>query len=741
MLKRFLNAVKAWFGVGRVAGFALLGVFVFIRVLDPAPLEAFRFKVFDYYQWFKPRESPPQPIAIVDIDEASLKEFGQWPWARTRVADLVTRIAQAGAVVIAFDIVFAEPDRLSPNRVANDFRGLDDETRAKLNALPNNDVVLASIMRQTRVVVGQSGHHEESVKSDTGDPPQSSIATLGAKPDPYLFSYPGLLQNVPELEAQAKGRGLLTTRPDFDGLIRRVPLVMKARGKIYPGFATEILRVATGSNAVLIKTDDAGISSVVVAGVQVPTDPNGRLWVYFNRHDKNRFVSAKDVFNDPAAAQRLRGKLVLIGTSAVGLFDVKSTPLDPTIPGVEVHAQVIENILTKSFLNRPNYAVGVEVLLAIALGIAIIALVPVLGPVPVLLLGGTIAVITAGLSGYLFIKWNMLIDVAYPLISSFAVFSLLSFINYVREEMERRQVRGAFSRYISPALVEQLAEDPDKLVLGGETRDITILFSDVRGFTSISELYKGDPQGLTTLMNRFLTPLSNAIIEQNGTIDKYMGDAIMAFWNAPLDDPDHAARACDAALIMLDRLVEVNREREAEAKESGQPFLPLNAGIGINTGECVVGNMGSDLRFDYSVLGDSVNLASRLEGQTKGYGVNIIIGAHTAELVGDRFATLELDRIRVKGKTEPETIFAIIGAGEVAREDGFRAAAERLAELLGHYRGCRWEEAAAALDDLRGIGKPYELDTLCDVYAERIALFRETPPAGDWDGVWTMETK
>ena len=741
MLRRLLKVFKAWFGFGRAVGVVWLIAFVSLRILDPAPLEAFRLKVFDYYQWIKPRVSPPQPIAIVDIDEASLREFGQWPWPRTRIADLVTRLTQSGAIVVAFDIVFAEPDRLSPNLVARDFRGLDDETRAKLSTFPSNDLVLAGAMQSARVVVGQTGHHEESVKSERGDPPQTAVATLGADPGPFLFSYPGLLQNVPQIEDQAKGRGLLTIQPDLDGLIRRVPLIMKARDKIYPSLATEILRIATGSNAIVIKTDDAGVSSILVGGVPVPTDPQGRMWVYFNHHDPKRFVSARDVLSSDSTARSLGGKLVLIGTSAVGLYDLKSTPLDAAIPGVEIHAQVLENFLTKSFLNRPNYAIGAEIILALVIGIAIIALVPILGPLPVLLLGATIAVIMAALSGFLFWKWNVLIDFAYPMISSFAVFTLLSFVNYFREEMERRQVRNAFGRYISPALVEQLADDPDRLVLGGETRDITILFSDVRGFTSISEQYKGDPQGLTTLMNRFLTPLSNAIIEHKGTIDKYMGDAIMAFWNAPLNDPDHAANACEAALIMLDRLKLVNEERKREAEEAGQPFLPLNAGIGINTGECVVGNMGSDLRFDYSVLGDSVNLASRLEGQTKGYGVSVMVGSYTAELVAERFATIELDRIRVKGKVEPETIYAVLGRADIAEEEGFKASSAALSRLLTHYRSRQWDDAEAALNDLRRCGEDYGLGTLCAIYEERIALFRESPPDDAWDGVWTMETK
>jgi adenylate cyclase len=246
------------------------------------------------------------------------------------------------------------------------------------------------------------------------------------------------------------------------------------------------------------------------------------------------------------------------------------------------------------------------------------------------------------------------------------------FTNFVKEQAQRRQIRSAFGQYLSPTLVEQLAQSPEKLVLGGEARDMTIMFSDVRGFTTISEIYKDDPQGLTALMNSFLTPLTNAIIDRKGTIDKYMGDAIMAFWNAPLYDPTHELNACEAALDMLDRVERLNREREAAAKANGSLFIPINIGVGINTGRCVVGNMGSDLRFDYSVLGDSVNLASRLEGQCKSYGLPIIIGSRTANAAKDKFALLELDFIAVKGKKEPEVVYSIVGRNDLASSGRFQ---------------------------------------------------------------------
>ena len=469
-----------------------------------------------------------------------------------------------------------------------------------------------------------------AVAQPQGAKPAVGIATMGGDARPFLLNFPGLLRNIPILEQSGSGRGLFTIRAERDGIVRRVPIVMQAQGTIMPSLTLEMLRVVSGSSTVLIRSDNAGVQSAAVPGFVIPTDRNGQLWIHFAPHDLARYVSAADVLEGKVPAERVARRLVLVGTSAVGLLDSKTTPIDPVMPGVEVHAQVLESVLTKSVLSAPNYAVGVELCAALLLGVAIIWLTPILSPVYLLMFGAAIVALTAGASWYFYVQDRLLFDFTYPLLSSAFVYLTLVFSNYMSEQAQRRRIRSAFGQYLSPDLVEQLANSPEKLVLGGEEREMSILFSDVRGFTTISELYKNDPQGLTSLMNSFLTPLTNAIIEHNGTIDKYMGDAIMAFWNAPLNDAQHEVNACEAALEMLLRVETLNRQREQQAKETGQRFIPLNVGVGINTGKCVVGNMGSDLRFNYSVLGDPVNLASRLEGQSKNYGVPIIVGSKTA---------------------------------------------------------------------------------------------------------------
>jgi adenylate cyclase len=719
---------------------ALLLLLAGLRVADPPPLEELRVRTFDLYQVIQPREATERPVVIVDIDEKSLKAVGQWPWPRTRVADLIARLTELGAAVIGFDIVFAEPDRLSPSLAADAFRGLDEDTRQKLRTLPSNDQILADVIRQSRVVLGGSGMPVATPQTET--PPPIGLAALGANPAPFLLNFPGILRNVPVLEKAAAGRGLFTIRPERDGIVRRTPLAMVAQGAVMPSLSFEMLRVATGSSTVLIKTDAAaGIQSVAIPGFVVPTDRNGQLWVHFARHDPALYIPAVDVLEKQVAPDKVNGKLVLIGTSAVGLLDAKTTPIDPLLPGVEIHAQMLESVLTQAVLSQPNYAIGAELLAAMLVGTMIIWLAPILSPKILLAFGAIIVALMVGMSWYLYTQERLLIDFTYPLLSSLVIYLTLIFTNFMKEQAQRRQIRSAFGQYLSPALVEQLAQAPEKLVLGGEQRDMTIMFSDVRGFTTISEMYKSDPQGLTSLMNRFLTPLTNAIIDRKGTIDKYMGDAIMAFWNAPLTDATHEINACEAALDMQDRIKQLNQIREQESQSNGKAFFPLNVGVGINTGLCVVGNMGSDLRFDYSVLGDSVNLASRLEGQSKTYGLPIIAGSKTALAAKDKFAILEIDFITVKGKKEPEVVYTIMGRHDVAESGHFQKLRDMTIKMMSRYRSRDWPGALAAIEQGRAADNESALAGLYELYVERIQAFQSSPPPDNWDGVYALQTK
>ncbi|HEX8029011.1 MAG TPA: adenylate/guanylate cyclase domain-containing protein [Vicinamibacterales bacterium] len=743
---RRLKAIRRWFGrrfgYARLACVALLIGIAALRIADPAPVQELRVRTFDTFQVIEPRQKTARPVTIVDIDEKSLADprLGQWPWPRTRLADIVINLTRLGAVVIAFDAVFSEPDRLNPDIAADTFSSLDEEMRARLRQLPSNDSILADAIKNSRVVLGESGG--PNVRADLNEKlPVTGLAMLGEEPQPFMFMFPGLLRNVPVLEEAAAGRGLFTIRPERDGIVRRVPMMMVAQGITMPSLTFEMLRVAGGSGTILIKADKAGIQSLGIKGFAIPTDRSGQLWIHYARRDPSIYVSAVDVLDGRVPPDRIAGKLILIGTSAVGLNDIKTTPVTPAMPGVEVHAQVLESALTGDVVSQPNYGIGIEFFAALIMGLLVIAFAPKFGPITLVVVGGMFASVLTGTSWYFYSQHRLLIDFTYPLMSTTAIYLTLIFSAFVREQQQRRQIRSQFVQYMSPALVEQLAQAPERLVLGGEEREMTIMFSDMRGFTTISETYKRDPQGLTALMNRFLTPLSNAILARKGTIDKYMGDAIMAFWNAPLDDKQHQLNACDAALDMLERVDDLNRAREQEAQEGGHIYVPLNIGVGLNTGTCVVGNMGSDVRFDYSVFGDSVNLASRLEGQSKEYGFPIIVGSKTALAVKEKFAILELDFIMVKGKKEPEVIYAIAGREDVAGSGRFQRLRNLTIEMLACYRSRDWDGALAAIERGRKTDEAQTLQYLYRLYEARIRAFQKEPPPDDWDGAFALTTK
>ena len=740
-----MKRIARWargFGIARAVCILLLFALVPLRIADPLPIEELRLRTFDLFQVLRPREQKVRPVVIVDIDEASLREIGQWPWPRTVIADLITRLRAAGAVAVGFDVIFAEPDRMSPAVAAGSFRGLDAETREKLAALPSNDAVLAeAIKRVGGIIVGETGAAQAAPRAEGENAPQTGFAIVGPNPRPFLVTFPGLLRNIPPIEQAAAGRGMFSIDPEPDGIVRRVPVVMEAQGQLAPALTMEMLRVVSRAGAILIRADQAGVKTVAVPGLEVPTDGRGRFWVYFNKRDPARSVSATDVLNGRVAPDRLRGRLVLIGTSATGLLDIKTTPVQPDMPGVEVHAQILENILTKSLLASPGYAIGAEIIAAVVFGLAIIVAAPMLPAAIVVALGAALIAGLIGISWYFFVEHHLLIDFTYPLISCWLIYLVLTFVNYFREQQQRQQIRSAFGFYLSPPLVEQLARSPEKLVLGGEERRMTILFSDVRGFTTISEHYKDDPQGLTQLMNRFLTPLTNAIIERKGTIDKYIGDAIMAFWNAPVDDDEHEANACDAALEMLARAEVLNGELKREAEASGGVYMPLRIGIGLNSGPCVVGNMGSDFRFNYSVLGDTVNLASRLESRTKDYRLSLVIGSRTAERAKEKFATMEIDLIQVKGKKQPELVFTVLGRAEVSEDPRCNELRDLNTQMLAAYRKQQWDEAERLIERCRKLAGGFGVDGLFEMYKERIAVYRAEPPPADWTGVYEAESK
>jgi len=713
-----------------------------VRIADPFGLQALRLIAFDSYQRLDPQEyDPALPVRIVDIDEASLQRVGQWPWPRTTVARMLEALRDQGAAAVAFDVLFAEPDQTSPEQI---LAALPPEQAAALAAAfagqPGNDARLAAAIGSSPTVLATV------LTGRKGPPPpvKAGFAVAGDDPAPFVAAFAGSTGNLPVLDAQALGIGALNWIPDRDQVVRRIALVFRVGEQFVPSLAAESLRVAQGASTFILKASNAsgeeafgsatGLNHIKVGDIEFPTDADGAVWLQFRPSNPAAFIPAWTVLEGSNDAGDVAGTIVLVGTSAAGLNDLRATPLDASLPGVEIQAQVLEHILSGRQLTRPDYGPAIELLVVIVVGLALAAVMPRLPALASAMTGVTV-VLAIVLGAWLAYRYlHLLLDPSYPALAIALLVAAATLYIYRRVEQQRAQVRLAFSHYVAPAVVDELIANPERLELGGEVKELTILFCDVRNFTSISERLTAHE--LTQFINGLLTPLTDVILQRRGTIDKYMGDAIMAFWNAPLDDPDHAANACTAAIGMAEGMHALNATWAEEAKAAGRPFAPVSIGIGINSGNCCVGNLGSAQRFDYSAIGDDVNVASRLEGLSKVYGMTIVIGETTADQVAA--PKLELDLIKVKGRTAPSRLYTLAAAL------GDPAPVERLAPhhaaMIAAYRRQAWDEAEAALAACRGVGLP-ALGKLYDLYEARIAGWRADPPPADWDGSFTATEK
>ena len=670
-----------------------------LRVIDPTPLQSLRGQVFDTYQQLDVIV-PSQDVVLLNFGENTLATYGQYPFPRQYYAQLVIDVASKNSGVLGWTIMFPEADR---------FQG--DETFASF--LQQNVVNVPGARRNpiNFNVLSQT----PSIKGIKTSGPHIGTGTIGPVPAKnYLLKWPNLVTNVPMLEAVANGKGVNASAPQPDNQTRTYPLAITVEDRIYPSFAVEMLRVSRGQKSYIVKTSEIGIQEVAVKGVDpIVTQPDGTAYIRFNNSFETIEYTGADSIPD------LAGKMVIVGVTAEGIANPVPTPRGNLYPQ-EIQAHMLQNFISGSNITRSQTAAFYELLTALLIMILVAIAVYRL---PLLLTAPASLLILSGIGYYSVYSYQtqlVLLDATFPVLAGFLVFTQAAFNNFYKQYKLRELINKQFEHYLAPAMVKKLQKDPGLLKLGGDTRTMTYLFSDIRGFTPISEQFKTDPEGLGHLINRYMTPMTDLVMAKEGTVDKYIGDALMAIWNAPLDVENHAQLAIETAQEMEVELANLNKELKADG------LMELGVGIGINTGDAVVGNMGSNQRFDYTVLGDSVNLAARLEAQTKEYGVFFMFTEHTLKQITVPENLVMLDKIAVKGQTAPVTIYTILNDHKYARV---------INRMVDAYQNREWATCSNQIE----IIKDHKWnDTLAELYAERI---KQPMPIGDWDGIERKTSK
>ncbi len=736
-LKKILNNDRA---ILLSAGILASLVMASLYIVQPTVLRFLDYKIYDQLLRRQHTTKTSGIPVIVDIDEKSLASLGQWPWPRYRLALLLEKIHAAGALSVGLDILLAEPDRTSPILLRQQIKKellVDVEFQGLPKALEDNDALLAGVLTGKPYVLGfyfsfSKDEADRQVQGWDCHLRPAQVALLEApgamKAEGALHSAFSTVCPLPVLAQAATSTGFFNATPDQDGILRRVALLINYKGRIYPSLALSTLMEATGEHGILLKLDTQGADSLRYGGSIIPVDRAGQLLVnYRGLPGAFPHISAVNIIEGTVAPEMLNGKIAFIGTSAAGLQDLRATPFTAVFPGVEAHATIVDNILTGEFISVPDYAPAVELLVTILAGISITLMVTWARAVWLVLpLAGMAFGMWEG-SAYMMSSMRVYISPLYAYIILAANFTLLAMLKFWREEKQKKFIHGAFSHYLAPAVIKQIYDSPESLSLQGQEKEVTIMFSDVRGFTTMSEQLT--PTQVTDLLHDYLTPMTHIITSNMGTLDKFIGDAIMAFWNAPVDVPEHQKKALSSALQMLDHIQVLN---EGFKLKFG---LTIQIGVGLHCGRVRVGNMGSADLFDYTLIGDNVNLTSRLESLTKYYGQVLLVSQAMKEVCGDEYAYVEMDSVRVKGKNVAITIFtAMTHEARAAQDEDF----SRYEKALKLYKAMHFAEAAAIFARLQS--KAFE-EVLCAMYEERCQHLQDEPPDEGWDGVYTHKTK
>ena len=622
----------------------LLGV----RIDNSDAVKTLRYKTWDHFQQLQPRSDVSDRIVVVNIGESDLKKYGQWPWPRHILGMFQANLVDSGAVVVNYNVLFAEPDRMSGKEYVKSFP-MTAEVREKLGAfLTDTDKIFSYAIRESKNVVLMM-----SVKNETDNIIATTTPIIQkGKVLPWLYEYAGIVPPLPQLTAGAQGIGVNITSPEPDAVVRKMPVLIRVGEKIYPSMLLENIRIINKSKRIKVIAKEHGVDQVLVnrkAGI--PVNHNAEMYISYAHPSEYTQLSVEQVFSGDHA-DKIAGRIVIVGMDAAGLSVLKYTPQGLTTDQM-ITAQALDTAITGKYLHRTPQADTYEIIFMGLLGLIMIILIP---RVSVLLSVPLLIFVLGGISYASFMAYankGFLVDPSFAVLYIFLIWSHSTYNNFATQSRLRKQIKKQFEHYLDPRMVKKLQKDPTLLKLGGETRNMTFMFCDIRGFTPISEKYKSNPAGLTKLINRFLTRMTNVIIANGGTVDKFMGDCIMAFWNAPLDTKDHQMQAVLTASQMQSELAMLNEQLTKED-------LPnINIGIGINTGEALVGNMGSDQRFDYSVIGDPVNLAARLESASKTLGRTLIVSENTTKGIEHKFSFEYIDQITVKGKTEPINVYSL----------------------------------------------------------------------------------
>ena len=738
VLRTGLALVVLLAAIAHVTGHVPIG---FITALDLAIADA-RLRAF------MPRTLDPR-IVIVDIDEKSLAEIGRWPWGRDRLADLVDELFVRQRVAVAgFDLVFAEPDASAGLATLDLLAARSPALAAALMPLRpgfDHDARFAAALAGRNVALGWYLTNLRNARR-VGQPPAPVFESI---PSLAVTRWDGYAASLPALARAAPAAGYFNNLPDPDGLVRRVPLVAAVDGRYQQALALAVYRLYTGEPAVVPQfapprwpaPADGSLNALrlqqLSTVVTVPVDAEGGATVPFRgaggpHGGSFRYVSASDLLRHRLDAGALAGRLVLVGSTAPGLYDQRSTPVGDVYPGVEVHASLLSGLLDGHMPAPPETSIGIELLellvIATLLGLAL----PRLSAVRGAALASASAAVLIAIDLLAYTRRDALLPLAAPLLLTGLYYFGATVAGYITEGRSRRALARLFGSYVPPELVDEMARDPARYDMRAENRELTLMFCDMRNFTRVAEALP--PEGVRTLVNRFFSTMTEAIRAERGTLDKYIGDAIMAFWGAPLDDPAHAARAVRAALAMAERLGALN----ADLRAAGLPEIGI--GIGLNTGIVCVGDMGSAVRRSYTVMGDAVNLASRIEGLTRHYGVDILVGESTRTSAEGDWHWLEVDRVRVKGKHVAVTLFTPVAALP-GTSDAFGVESRLWRLALASYRSHHWDDTSTQLAALTcGFTDSPRLQ-LYRQLAARVDLHRIAPPAADWDGAHTFEQK